>query len=169
MGAYFYTRYSNLGEVSKYGCCLEKVAPKVVKDISKIPRLVWKTGFTCLSNATLFTLNIPRQASLLLGKKFTFLWQCNPGYKISLSVVLCLFWIRSSIPRTELSYNSFFPAFTQSTPSPKKKKGHPWYFLLFPALHFRNEVRSNTWIFLYYMYKDWFCHKQEFSVSIPGS
>lgn len=73
MGAYFYTRYSNLGEVSKYGCCLEKVAPKVVKDISKIPRLVWKTGFTCLSNATLFTLNIPRQASLLLGKKFTFL------------------------------------------------------------------------------------------------
>lgn len=73
MGAYFYTRYSNLSEVRKYGYCLEIVAPKDVKDISKIPRLVWKTGFTCLSSTILFTVNIPRQASLFLGKKFTFL------------------------------------------------------------------------------------------------
>lgn len=116
------------------------------------PWMIWtftENCFTsCLSNAILFRMSILRQALLLLANEFPFLWQCSPGYDTTFTSVLCLLWIRPSIPRTELSCNSLL-AFTQSTlcpllPPPHTQKNcHPLYFLLCPALYYRNQIRGN--------------------------
>lgn len=85
------------------------------------PWMIWtftENCFTsCLSNAILFRMSILRQALLLLANEFPFLWQCSPGYDTTFTSVLCLLWIRPSIPRTELSCNGLL-AFTQSTLCP---------------------------------------------------